>query len=270
MTREMIVEALKAKGYTAKKKNVVKNGIECKGIMIGDPRRGAALVYTDQLLQFAENKQMSLEEITGEFIDIYKHSGGVKIDVRQLLDREFLLAHMYIGLQRKGSEKLVKRSVKQLDGLESYLYIRAWEEEEESAMTKVIAKMLQICGITEDEAWERAESNTFAESIMLPVAGICENVVPMEQRDNVPMYMVTNYNVKYGASAILNKKKLREFGKKYHTDKIVMLPSSIHEVLIFPYDEEVDLNYYTALVNEVNEEVSPLQQLADKAYLLTI
>ena len=58
---------------------------------------------------------------------------------------------------------------------------------------------------------------------------------------------------------------------KYDTDKLVVIPSSVHEMLIIPYGGTQDIDEFSALVKEVNaSQVPPEEQLADQAYLITV
>lgn len=47
-----------------------------------------------------------------------------------------------------------------------------------------------------------------------------------------------------------------------------MMPSSIHEVIITPYDDETDLDEFSCMVQETNDEgiVKPHDRLANRAY----
>ena len=64
---------------------------------------------------------------------------------------------------------------------------------------------------------------------------------------------------------------LAEFGERYHTNKIVVLPSSVHEMLLVPYTEEIDLDTFSDMVGQVNSsEVDPTEQLVDRAFIITL
>lgn len=66
---------------------------------------------------------------------------------------------------------------------------------------------------------------------------------------------------------------LSEFGKKYNINKVVVIPSSIHEMLILSADilESVGMEELTEMVQDVNKnEVSDKEQLSDRAYILDI
>ena len=84
---------------------------------------------------------------------------------------------------------------------------------------------------------------------------MCEmmNMEYSEDMDEMtPFFIISNKSKVKGASAILNKKVLAEFGERYHTNKIVVLPSSVHEMLLVPYTEEIDLDTFSDMVGQVN------------------
>ena len=51
----------------------------------------------------------------------------------------------------------------------------------------------------------------------------------------------------------------------------VVLPSSIHEMLILPYDDSIDMDVMSEMVREINAtQVSPEERLTDQAYLIEV
>lgn len=70
-----------------------------------------------------------------------------------------------------------------------------------------------------------------------------------------------------------HKKMLSEFGRKYNINKVVVIPSSIHEMLILSADilELERMEELTKMVQDVNaNEVLVREQLSDRAYILDI
>ena len=66
---------------------------------------------------------------------------------------------------------------------------------------------------------------------------------------------------------------LSEFGRKYNINKVVVIPSSIHEMLILSADilELERMEELTKMVQDVNaNEVLVIEQLSDRAYILDI
>lgn len=82
-----------------------------------------------------------------------------------------------------------------------------------------------------------------------------------------PMYVFTNRQGIYGAGAVLYPGVLKEFADSQGSDFII-LPSSIHEVILVPYRENLDFDYLRKMVGDINgSEVPPEDQLSDQVYL---
>lgn len=69
----------------------------------------------------------------------------------------------------------------------------------------------------------------------------------------------------------MNRKALRTFTQKYRTNMLFVLPSSIHEMMIAPYDSNLNLDDLSAMGKEINDtQVAPEERLTDRAYIITI
>jgi hypothetical protein len=82
-----------------------------------------------------------------------------------------------------------------------------------------------------------------------------------EDEPDIPMFVLTNRYHTNGACVILYDQLLKQLAESFGKD-LVILPSSVHEVLLVPVDIGVDLSYYDNMVREVNET-----QLADDEVL---
>ena len=89
------------------------------------------------------------------------------------------------------------------------------------------------------------------------------------------MTILTNKKFQYGASALLSKKARKEICEKLSTTRFLVLPSSIHEILIVDpllYKEgENCIEGFTKMVKEVNKaQVALEEQLEDKAFFVEL
>lgn len=274
MTREIIISELVNKGYNAEAVTTIKNGVAFDGIRIMANAKIAPVIYTDEILKRAEEEEQSIEEVVNGIIAIYEANRSIDFDIEEIFEKEFLLNHIFIGLQKESDEKIIKRNC-DFDGIESYIYIRKSRPSGESYSLKLNPYIMEKTNVTEKELWQRAEQNTNEEATLQSMANIIAEMLHIEDVEELeamnPMYVVSNKNKVKGASAVLNKEILAEFGRKFHTDKIVVLPSSIHEMILVPYTEEINLENMTAMVKEINTtEVRPEERLTDKAYIVTL
>lgn len=274
MTREMIITELKNRGYNAEAQTNIKNGVAFEGIRIMASSNVAPVIYTDDILRRAEEENKNLDEVVSAIIGIYEANCSIDFDINELFDREFVLSHLYIGLQKESTEELIKRGC-DLEGIESYLYIRRDRNEGEGYSVKLNEGILERANITEKEAWRSAEYNTNRETKIQSMASVMAELYGMDDFEEfeglTPLYVISNECKMKGASAILNKEALAQFARSHNTEDIIIIPSSIHEMLLVPYIEDMDLDYFSAMVREVNNtEVRPEERLTDRAYIVTV
>ena len=104
--------------------------------------------------------------------------------------------------------------------------------------------------------------------LLLPMYKLVEEMtgVKFSQTDGVRMYVLTNQAKLNGASAMLYSDKVKELADKLHSD-LIILPSSVHEVLILPDDNEQKYDFYRQMVEEVNTtQVEPEEILSYNLY----
>ncbi|MBE5928433.1 MAG: hypothetical protein E7267_03545 [Lachnospiraceae bacterium] len=81
------------------------------------------------------------------------------------------------------------------------------------------------------------------------------------------MYVLTNEKSINGATAIFYSDKIKELAELYQQD-IVILPSSIHEVLLLPIESEEETGMLQSLVESINKEhVAKEEVLSDTVYI---
>ena len=84
--------------------------------------------------------------------------------------------------------------------------------------------------------------------------------------DYIPMYLLTNRLKIYGASVILYENLLEKIAEELDSSYIV-IPSSVHEVLIVPVPNNDEIEIYNNMVQEVNATQLPKDEiLSDHAY----
>ena len=273
MTREMLVNELVKRGYVAEKHDVIKNGVLMEGIMIKTERNINPVIYTKRMIKEAMDLDMSVSEVVDEVIKMSRDKEVEDFDIEMFTDKDYILNHIYIGMQRESEEKIIKKK-SEFDGIEMYLYLRDDKEKLGSYSIRVNRGILESAGLAKEEAWKKAEENTLAETRVQTMANLMSEMTgqDIDELDmGTPLYVFSNESRTKGASAILDKKKLERVAWKHKTDKLVVLPSSVHEMLVVPFEDSLSLEAMSAMVRDVNEnEVLPEEQLADRAYIVEI
>ena len=272
-----IIEELNNRGYNAQTQVVTKNGVELNSVVIRTEGTNIAPnIYVDEILERVNNGNKAFDLVISEIIKKYEEHKNVSFNADILKDKEFILSHSYIALQRASEQELVKRDCG-FDGIESYLYMRLEQFEDGIGAVKLNHQLLALADISEEELWKSAEKNTFSETTLKPlfsaINDILEQDIPEEilENESCGLYVLSNKSMNCGASAILDKKALNVLAEKTHTRNFIMIPSSRHEVIVVPETSEMRLEDITEMVQTVNaNEVQPIDQLADKAYRLAI
>ena len=251
MLNKIIME-LKNRGYNAEITTVVKNGVEKKGITIGNGNIKPT-IYPDLT--------KTLDECVNEIINTYENTPENSYDVGKITSWEYAKDNLMVCLQKKSNELILKR-----DFLDLEMYVRV--DVSNGGTYKVKPNMFK--DVSDDEIVARAlfntEKNTTIDNmakVLAEMIGCDIEEVPVPADNN--SIVVTNKAKVYGAGVICNKKMLRAVANEYASN-LVIIPSSIHECLLI-VDNEPDMDAFTAMVCEVNEnEVIPEEVLSDHAY----
>lgn len=203
---------------------------------------------------------------------------------QRMKNREFVLEHISIGIQKECEETVVKKK-SDFDGMEFYLYISCSAGVEKRIQKKITRKNLDEIGLTEIEAWKKADENlqkhTIIKNITDVLSGICRNepdsrtlCEQMNLEDNgielsIPMYVISSDSGLWGAGAIYNKEMLERFAELHNVKKLVIIPSSIHEMILVPSPDFFDEEEWNQMVFEINRsDVPELERLTDQVYVM--
>lgn len=244
--RNKIVEILISRGYEADLRTIEKNNVKLNAIVMGSGEI-RPVIYIDEILSEQESDDLeNLEKIVNRVIDCYE-----KMDVSQLLNYDFIVKNITIGLQQITSEEIAKRPT-DFEGIEQYLMVQG-----DTYCFRVREELLSKVGIDIDKAWKIAMYNLIANTILKPLneelAERTEN--PLFFSDDCNITVISNIKRYMGAAAILNRDILRAYAENNKLDRFFIIPSSIHECLLVPYDESLTLNTLTGFVREVNNTV---------------
>ena len=78
MTREMIITELNNRGYNADSQNNIKNGVVLEGIRISTNSNIAPIIYTEGIIENAEEQHKTLDDVVSAIIGVYESSKEVK------------------------------------------------------------------------------------------------------------------------------------------------------------------------------------------------
>jgi hypothetical protein len=169
----------------------------------------------------------------------------------------------------------IKRDAKDygFDGLVLVPVIDFGETEQGFATAKITKEMINFWGVTEDEVFAKG-----IENLDYTIRTMRETMIELMRRDGTPeeliemlcppdplgLTIISNPDGFYGAASAIPATK--ELAKRF-PNGYVILPSSVHEVIVLPYEEgnEEELN---TMVEQVNASVlAPEDKLSDDIYV---
>lgn len=226
--------------------------------------------------------EMSLDNIMDEILEVYEWNENCKGEFK---DFESIKDRIIFRLVNSEKNTVLLQSVPHIHVLDLAVVYCIYKEKDGISKTGLIrTEHLTEWNMTEQDLFDLAKINTplclTAEikrmvDVMKEIArnymgdSYSEDIIDellQGNGDRKPMYVLSNTKGIYGASCILYKDVLKDFSESQNCDLIV-LPSSIHEVILIPDDGTVDMEGVREMVRMVNEtEVTEEAFLSNEIY----
>lgn len=289
---------------TETKKN---NGIILKGVSVKWKNSNIAPnIYLENLFD-EYNKGKTLGDIVNMILKVCNDNRGLcRLDMDFFSDYD-KVKHMivYRLVNTKKNQELLKE-IPHIEYLDMSIIFYCYMEKEmfeqaidqmESGCIVIYNSHLELWGKTAEDIYEQAKINTplimehewirmddlllcaianrIREENRIKKVEMSESEVATGARallsvylegKNMHMHVLSNKQQRYGATALLYDDILKSFSIKSQHN-LIIIPSSIHEVIIVPDEGLYDIGELKALVNEVNSTEVPLEDvLSDSVY----
>ena len=271
-------------------KVVKNNGLHLTGITIRNRESNMApTIYLDGY--FADYKDgRTMENICKEIMQVYEKNKVQKdFSMELVTDFENVKDKICFKLvnRKKNAELLADAPYVEYQDLAVIFYVLVSKDKSCTASITVRNSLMDMWGVDADMLYHLAKKNTqrlfrgrvsSIMEVMTEIIGdsadtleeeMVEAFFDMDVYENsaFPMYVATNIFKTNGACILLYDGVLEKFAKKIGGN-FYILPSSVHEVLFVPANEDMDAKYLIQMVKEVNTtEVSPDEVLSDNIYL---
>lgn len=233
--------------------------------------------------QYQDGKDF--EDIVRDIADVrVRHELNQDFDVSRITDFDQVKDHIICKLvnAEMNAEYLADKPHTQVEDL-AVMYAVDLGGGEGGKMTAPITNaLMEQYGVTTQELHDIAIHNLAESQIefktmrdvlidMMFPDGISENdprafMIPPEE-ENPSMYVLSNAEKLNGAAALLDAKTMEDISEKLGGDFIV-LPSSIHECIVLPVNEDLDRHTLEAMVQDVNAgQVAPEERLSNHVYM---
>ena len=253
------------------------NGMILQGLTIRDENVNIAptIYVNDAYENFLKGE--SIEDIAAGIINTYEsHKAPQSISVEFFTDFDQVKDRLAMKIvnAEKNAEMLEGCPHFEFGDLAAIFQVQVDSNEFGNATITVKNEHMEMWGVDAQTLMDHARENmeekqpVHIQSMMEVLMGMMGGDVPEEMMGmpEPPMYVMTNETKINGAAAMIFTDKLQEFAEQHDTSFFI-LPSSVHEILLIPANEEMDVKNLTDMVREVNDtQVSPDEVLSYNVY----
>lgn len=276
-------EVQKLVSETVKVENVEKgNGKILTGLCFhtGEERYTSPILYLESYyIQYLNG--ISINELAKGIIDFYEEA---KIKISPKMDELFV----YGNVRNKVALKLIntERNKRLLSDVPhknfkdlSIVFYLMLEETQEATATMLIRKgHIKKWGVDTETLWSDAMKNQVSQArlytmtdklqMLMDEKQIIRNLLESESytEPQDAMYVLTNSQEHYGAASLIYPGVLEKIRQIVRGDFFV-LPSSVHELIIVPHRDNMDVSEINQMIYSINQEHVELEEiLSDHCY----
>lgn len=274
------VGKLCGEGYRIKIETIQKNNsVTRKGMSIRkEGEDSASVIYLDSYYVCYENDEMSLEGVAEDIYEVFVRNETPAELKEALNDFQKIKDRVVCCLVNRESNEALLEDVPWVPfcDLAVVFHVLFKEEREGSLSSLIHHEQVKAWNTSVDELRRLAGENTprlrpYRFRSMLEIIREMNGLPVSDGEEAGPgekaMYVLSNKSGVHGAAAVLYDNALRDISEKLGAD-FVILPSSIHEMIVLPYDKSLRMKELGEIVEVINEtEVSREDRLSDHVYL---
>lgn len=266
------------------------NGVTLDGLTLQGP--GAHLAPTIYLNPYYQKliRGSSLESIVEEILQLYQTTPPpASLTAESVINFEYLKDKIMFRMIHNASNQVLLSDVPHIPYLDlSIIFFLSLERTETGQVTAMIHNShARMWNVTAKDLWRLARENTPREfpaeiqsmqELLQTMAGdtsqdACDpsllELLLQSPSETIPLYVLTNQTGLYGAACMIYQDILKDFAARLEKDLIV-LPSSVHEVLLTPDSLDTSYEDLSNMVRTINTQEVPLEdQLSNQVYLYT-
>lgn len=263
---------------TTNRKN---NGIKLTAICANSPdSNGGPCVYLDDYYReyICGNMEISAAA-ENVYLRIMEHRNDLRdVNVADFLQWDVIKHHIYAKLVNANMNKETLGMIPHRHFLDLAVvyYIKVSGIDGDGGMASILIQnnFMEMWGQSEESLYQIAEDNMRmdGEPLFMDMATLLQKVMPdginpFEGEDvDVEMYVLTNQKRTFGAVEILNGNTLQNISEKL-ADDFIILPSSVHEIIIIPSSKAPEYSELEYMVCEVNmTQVDAEERLSNHVY----
>lgn len=231
-------------------------------------------IYLEQYLQ-AYKQGMDLAEITEDIIRVWEREKKIThLDVEWFRDFDKVRERIAYKLVNCEANKKLLEDVPHVPflNLVKVYYVSIKLEREGEGTILIHNSHMDLWNVTAEKLDEAATENTqkMFPAVIESMEDILQREMPgvgdlLKMPEEYQLYVASNAARTYGAAVMCYPNIIKKFAEQRKSD-LLIIPSSVHEVLILPYEEDTDS--FREMVREVNKtQLQPEEILSYSVYV---
>ena len=239
---------------------------------------GYSIAPTIYLNDYYENYRCGadIDDIMNEILTIYyRNRDAVCFNTEMFNDFESVKGSIVYKLINFEKNKELLREVphKRFLDLAVVCYCIVKRLNNYIATTMIKNDFLDKWGVSSDVLFDMAKKNTpeLLSARISPITGFLNeisgnDIYEVPDKDDVSMFVMTNETHVNGAACMLYTDVIDRLSKDLDKD-LYILPSSVHELIIVPFDDNISGSDLAMIVKDINEKgVAAEEVLSDNVY----
>ena len=236
------------------------NGVKLRGLTVTQGEGNISpTIYLDAYYEAYENGRADLKEIVSEIISVYKsNKPACNIDMEYFLNYEAVRKRIVYKLINTEKNRELLGDIPHIEFHDLSIVFQFLLESDcfGSATILIHNAHMKIWGITLNEIYNDAKRNTpiLNRYEIKSMGDVISEIMPAQDsaHNDVPLYVLSNKSRLQGAACMLYPDLLKNFSAAVDSS-LYIIPSSIHEVLLLPTDENDDAENIKQMIKEVND-----------------
>ena len=273
-------------------KEVAKNNNVClHSIMINKKGSNVApSIYIDELYEdYMQGRELS--EIIDDILEVYeKHASEIKMDMSFFTQFETVKDRILYKLIHWESNTKLLEDIPHIKWNDLAIVFYYLFEDERFGKATILIKSshLAMWKIDCETLYKNARFNMprLQPDDMIPIRQVIKDIVLSYNRSHMDitaagllqgyddvmngqgpiMYLLSSRDKYFGAAVLLYSKSLKRLAENLNRN-LIILPSSVHEVLLVPDDNVTETEFYKDMVKDVNDtQLEPEEILSYNVY----
>lgn len=250
------------------------NGVSRTGIIIGKGKSSekelCPTIYLDNYYSMYNCRMADIKEIVRMIIDVYERNSTPKFGADLLNSYESAKPRIKSRLVNlEMNRKLLDKVPHKVWGDLAVVYYVCIQAGSTTASTVISNSLMDYWKIGINELIKADEENreqSLDEVYFISMYEIFKKNHICE-KDFIPtdMYVLSNKTKSYGAGLLRNKTILAQIADKIDND-LIIIPSSVHELIVMPYVSCFEVSELEKMIREVNGEIDTEDILSSHVY----